>query len=82
MPNFRQSYALIGTGLFLHLGHFGSIYVGMKLGASASIMALFAASQPVLVIIGEKSTSVERMGKLEPWSIGSSFDYWCRYARQ
>lgn len=51
MPKLSTCYSLMGTGLFLHIGHFGSIYVGMKLGASASIMALFAASQPVLVII-------------------------------
>ena len=51
MPKLATCYSLMGTGLFLHIGHFGSIYVGMKLGASASIMALFAACQPVLVII-------------------------------
>jgi drug/metabolite transporter (DMT)-like permease len=51
IPKLSTCYSLMGTGLFLHIGHFGSIYVGMKLGASASIMALFAASQPVLVII-------------------------------
>lgn len=50
-PSMQQSRALMATSLFLHLGHFGSIYLGMKLGASASIMALFAASQPVLVMI-------------------------------
>lgn len=46
-----SSLGLMGTSLFLHIGHFGSIYLGMSLGASASIMALFAACQPVLVII-------------------------------
>ncbi len=68
IPNFRKSYALIGTGLFLHIGHFGSIYVGMKLGASASIMALFAASQPVLVIIA--SALLAR--KIPAWNIWAS----------
>lgn len=68
IPNFRQSYALMGTGLFLHIGHFGSIYVGMKLGASASIMALFAASQPVLVIIA--SALLAR--KIPAWNIWAS----------
>lgn len=68
IPNFRQSYALIGTGLFLHIGHFGSIYVGLKLGASASIMALFAASQPVLVIIA--SALLAR--KIPAWNIWAS----------
>jgi drug/metabolite transporter (DMT)-like permease len=68
IPNFRKSYALIGTGLFLHIGHFGSIYVGMKLGASASIMALFAASQPVLVIIA--SALLAR--RIPTWNIWAS----------
>ncbi|MGK0306370.1 MAG: drug/metabolite transporter (DMT)-like permease [Gammaproteobacteria bacterium] len=68
IPNVRKSYALIGTGLFLHIGHFGSIYVGMKLGASASIMALFAASQPVLVIIA--SALLAR--KVPAWNIWAS----------
>lgn len=51
LPNMNTCWGLMATGLFLQIGHFGSIYVGLKLGASASIMALFAASQPVLVII-------------------------------
>ena len=68
IPNFRQSYALMGTGLFLHIGHFGSIYVGMKLGASASIMALFAASQPVLVII----SSALLARKVPAWNVWAS----------
>jgi drug/metabolite transporter (DMT)-like permease len=65
LPNFRQTYALMGTGLFLQIGHFGSLYVGMKLGASASIMALFAASQPVLVIIA----SALLVRKIPAWNI-------------
>jgi len=68
IPNLRQSYALIGTGLFLHIGHFGSLYVGMKLGASASIMALFAASQPVLIIIA--SALLAR--KIPAWNVWAS----------
>jgi drug/metabolite transporter (DMT)-like permease len=68
IPNFRKSYALIGTGLFLHIGHFGSVYLGLKLGASASIMALFAASQPVLVIIA--SALLAR--KIPAWNIWAS----------
>ena len=51
LPNWSHAKSLIGTGIFLHLGHFGTMYVGMKLGASANIMALFAASQPVLIIL-------------------------------
>jgi len=68
IPNFKQSYALMGTGLFLHIGHFGSIYIGMKLGASASIMALFAASQPVLVIIAAALLA----RKMPPWNVWAS----------
>lgn len=68
IPNLKQSYALMGTGLFLHIGHFGSIYVGMKLGASASIMALFAASQPVLVIIAAALLA----RKVPPWNVWAS----------
>ncbi|MDT0581157.1 DMT family transporter [Brumicola blandensis] len=68
IPNFRQSYALMGTGLFLHIGHFGSIYLGMKLGASASIMALFAASQPVLVII----SSALLAKRVPAWNVWAS----------
>ena len=51
IPKWAQIKGLIGTGIFLHLGHFGTMYIGMKLGASANIMALFAASQPVLIIL-------------------------------
>jgi drug/metabolite transporter (DMT)-like permease len=65
LPKLATCYSLMGTGLFLHIGHFGSIYVGMKLGASASIMALFAASQPVLVIISAALFAK----KMPPWQI-------------
>ena len=51
LPKWSQIKGLMATGLFLHIGHFGTLYVGMKLGASANIMALFAASQPVLIIL-------------------------------
>ena len=51
LPQWGQIKGLMATGLFLHIGHFGTLYVGMKLGASANIMALFAASQPVLIIL-------------------------------
>ncbi|QGG79926.1 EamA family transporter [Litorivicinus lipolyticus] len=50
-PAWTSVKALMGTGLFLQVGHFGSVYIGLKLGASAGIMALFAASQPVLIIL-------------------------------
>ena len=51
LPAWSSIKALVGTGLFLQIGHFGSVYIGLKLGASAGIMALFAASQPVLIIL-------------------------------
>lgn len=50
-PDWQSIRALVGTGVFLQIGHFGSVYLGLKMGASASIMALFAASQPVLIIL-------------------------------
>ncbi len=65
MPKLATCYSLMATGLFLHIGHFGSIYVGMKLGASASIMALFAACQPILVIISAALFA----RKMPPWQI-------------
>ncbi len=67
LPKLSQNFALMGTGLFLHVGHFGSVYVGLKLGASASIMALFAACQPVLIII---STALLQR-KMPAWQV------WC-----
>jgi drug/metabolite transporter (DMT)-like permease len=51
LPHWQQIKGLIATGFFLHIGHFGTLYIGMKLGASANIMSLFAASQPVLIIL-------------------------------
>jgi len=51
LPNLSAIKALMGIGLLLQMGHFGSVYIGLKLGASANVMALFAASQPVLIIL-------------------------------
>lgn len=51
LPNAGAIRALMGIGLILQVGHFGSVYVGLKLGASANVMGLFAASQPVLIIL-------------------------------
>lgn len=51
LPPLSTIKQLAATGVFLHIGHFGTMYVGMKLGASASIMALIAASQPALIIL-------------------------------
>jgi drug/metabolite transporter (DMT)-like permease len=68
LPNLKQSGALMATGVFLHIGHFGSLYVGMKLGASANIMALFAASQPVLVIISAALLA----RKIPAWNVWAS----------
>ena len=42
---------LIVVASFLQLGHFFCIYLGLSLGASAGLLALLAASQPVLVTI-------------------------------
>lgn len=51
LPEKSAWKALAGLGLVLQVGHFGGVYVGLKLGASANVMALFAASQPVLVVL-------------------------------
>ena len=51
LPAWESVKALAGLAFFLQIGHFGSVYIGLKLGASANIMALFAASQPVLIIL-------------------------------
>ena len=42
---------LVIVALFLQLGHFLCIYWGLSLGASAGVLALFAASQPVFIAI-------------------------------
>jgi len=39
------------VAVFLQLVHFGCVYSGLALGASAGVMALFAASQPILITI-------------------------------
>lgn len=39
------------VALFLHLGHCLCIYLGSSLGASAGLLALFAASIPVFIVI-------------------------------
>ena len=46
----RQAFRdLLIVATFLQLGHFLCIYFGLALGASAGVLALFAASQPVLI---------------------------------
>lgn len=42
---------LVIVALFLQLGHFLCIYLGLSLGASAGVLALLAASQPVFIAI-------------------------------
>ena len=42
---------LLIVATFLQLGHFLCIYFGLALGASAGVLALFAASQPVLIVM-------------------------------
>ena len=40
---------LLVVATFLQLGHFVCVYMGLSLGASAGVIALFTASQPVLI---------------------------------
>ena len=50
-PSSNAIKDLIVVASFLQLGHFFCIYLGLSLGASAGLLALLAASQPVLVTI-------------------------------
>jgi len=50
-PKFNVIKDLLIVATFLQLGHFLCIYFGLSLGASAGVLALFAASQPVLIAI-------------------------------
>ena len=50
-PDKRAIRDLLIVATFLQLGHFLCIYFGLALGASAGVLALFAASQPVLIAI-------------------------------
>lgn len=50
-PEKRAIRDLLIVATFLQLGHFLCIYFGLALGASAGVLALFAASQPVLIAI-------------------------------
>ncbi len=50
-PEKRAVRDLLVVATFLQLGHFLCIYFGLALGASAGVLALFAASQPVLIAI-------------------------------
>jgi len=50
-PKFNVIKDLLVVAAFLQLGHFLCIYFGLSLGASAGVLALFAASQPVLIAI-------------------------------
>ena len=50
-PDKRAFKDLLIVATFLQLGHFLCIYFGLSLGASAGVLALFAASQPVLIAI-------------------------------
>lgn len=51
LPSKRATLDLIVVATLLQIGHFGCIYVGLSLGASAGVLALLAASQPVLITI-------------------------------
>jgi drug/metabolite transporter (DMT)-like permease len=50
-PRWDAVRDILVVAFFLQLVHFGCIYVGLWLGASAGVMALFAASQPILITI-------------------------------
>lgn len=50
-PDMKAVRDLMWVATFLHLVHFGCVYTGLAVGASASMLALFAASQPVLITL-------------------------------
>jgi drug/metabolite transporter (DMT)-like permease len=53
-PNWPDKTAirdLLVVATCIQLVHFGCVYTGLSLGASASMLALFAASQPVLITL-------------------------------
>ncbi len=50
-PSKRAIRDLLVVATFIQLVHFGCVYAGLSLGASASMLALFAASQPVLITL-------------------------------
>jgi len=50
-PDRKELIAILQIAFLVQIVHFGCVYLGMELGASAGIMGLFAASQPVLVQI-------------------------------
>ena len=50
-PSSNAVKDLLVVASFLQLGHFFCIYLGLSLGASAGLLALLAASQPVLITI-------------------------------
>ena len=51
LPNRADFVTILQVAFFLQLVHFGFVYLGLELGASAGIMGLLAASQPVLINI-------------------------------
>lgn len=50
-PRWAAIRDVVIVATFLQLMHFGCIYLGLSLGASAGVIALFAASQPILIAI-------------------------------
>lgn len=50
-PSWRALGPLCLVSLCIHVVHFGLVYGGLSFGASAGVLALFAASQPLLVEI-------------------------------
>lgn len=49
LPGWQIIKINIIVATFIHVLHFGMVYGGLALGASAGVIALFAASQPILV---------------------------------
>jgi len=61
-PDRRALRDLLVVATFIQLVHFGCVYTGLALGASASMLALFAASQPVLITL--VAAAVQRQSPL------------------
>lgn len=66
LPSKRAVRDLVVVSTLLQIGHFGCIYVGLSLGASAGVLALLAASQPVLIAI-VSSLSQRAMPPARTW---------------
>lgn len=82
-PERRAVRDLVIVATLLQLGHFGCIYIGLSLGASAGVLALFAASQPVLITL-VASMSQRALPALRIWlglAIGLGGAGWVIYTQ-